>query len=175
MVAYSSRPATSLRISNPALEAGVTASALLDLTSAAWLDRLAVSADGPAHGAVVRWPAVVGAGPGRGRAGGARFVAHQRTDKGFGPALGPEAATHLADRLETQGHRITTATSDWRLGAADRPLLAAVLDGVLAAAAAIDRDRKLTQWAAIRRSQLDRAELGLIVGHVDLLALPAAA
>jgi SAM-dependent methyltransferase len=176
-VAFESRDLAEELEALPIDGAGVTASALLDLTSAAWLDRLAVwcrrtpllmalSFDGRLSWA----PALA-----EDELVAARFVAHQRTDKGFGPALGPEAAAHLADRLETQGHRVATATSDWQLGAADRPLLTAVLDGVFAAAAAIDRDRKLTQWAAIRRGQLERGELGLIVGHVDLLALPTAA
>jgi SAM-dependent methyltransferase len=155
---------------------GVTASALLDLTSAAWLDRLAgrcrqtplliaLSFDGR-----LSWrPALA-----EDELVAARFVAHQRTDKGFGQALGPDAAAHLAGRLETQGHRVTTATSDWQLGPADRPLLEPMLGGIVGAAGAIDQDRRLAQWAEIRRSQLDRGELGLTVGHIDLLALPEA-
>jgi SAM-dependent methyltransferase len=156
---------------------GVTASALLDLTSAAWLDRLAercrralvlmaLSFDGrlswrpaQAEDDLVR----------------ARFLAHQRTDKGFGPALGPDAAAHLAARLEVVGHKVTAARSDWRLGPADRPLLEAMLDGVIAAAAEIREDRQLASWAAQRRRQLARGELGLTVGHVDLLAVPEVA
>jgi SAM-dependent methyltransferase len=154
---------------------GVTASALLDLTSAAWLARLArhcrqtallfaLSFDGRlawdpmlAEDALIR----------------DRFVAHQRTDKGFGPALGPDAAGHLAGLLEAQGHRVTTATSDWRLGPDDRQMLAAVLEGVIAAAAAIENDHALVEWAGLRQTQLARGTLGLVVGHVDLLALPA--
>lgn len=156
--------------------AGVTASALLDLTSAAWLDGLA---------RLCRRAPVLMALTFDGRLSWqpaldddelicARFVAHQRTDKGFGPALGPDAAAHLAGRLATEGHRVETAVSDWRLVPAERALLQAMLSGVLAAAAAVEQDRRLAQWAAIRRGQLDRGELGLIVGHVDLLALPEA-
>jgi hypothetical protein len=157
--------------------AGVTASALLDLTSAAWLDRLArhcrrtplliaLSFDGR----LVWQPALA-----EDDLVCARFVAHQRTDKGFGKALGPDAAAHLAGRLKAQGERITTVTSDWQLGAGDRPMLEAMLNGVLGAAAAIEEDRRLAQWAEIRRGQLARNEVGLTVGHVDLLALPEAA
>jgi SAM-dependent methyltransferase len=154
--------------------AGITASALLDLASATWLDRLAegcrrspmlmaLSFDGrlswrpaPARDDLVR----------------DRFVQHQRTDKGFGPALGPDAAFHLAARLEAAGHQVATATSDWQLGAGDGPLLEATLEGVIAAAAEIEDDRRLTGWAAQRRRQLARGDLGLMVGHVDVLALP---
>jgi SAM-dependent methyltransferase len=158
-------------------DVGVTASALLDLTSAAWLDDLAkrcrqapvlmaLSFDGR-----LRWqPALA-----EDALILARFVRHQRTDKGFGPALGPHAASHLAGRLAAAGHQVATATSDWRLGAGDRPLLQAMLDGLIAAAAAIEDDRRLADWAAQRHLQLERGELDLTVGHLDLLALPEAA
>jgi hypothetical protein len=157
--------------------AGITASALLDLTSAAWLDDLAkrcrrapvliaLSFDGRLgwRPALAEDDLVL-----------ARFVQHQRTDKGFGPALGPDAAAHLAGRLAAAGHEVATARSDWRLGPGDRPLLEAMLDGVMAAAAAIEHDRRLAGWGAQRRLQLAQGELRLTVGHLDLLALPEAA
>jgi SAM-dependent methyltransferase len=157
--------------------AGITASALLDLASAGWLDRLAkrcrrapvlmaLSFDGRLswHPALAEDDLVRD-----------RFLQHQRNDKGFGPALGPDAPAHLTARLEAIGHEVGTATSDWRLGPADRPLLETTLDGVIAAAAEIEGDQRLASWAAQRRLQLARGELGLIVGHVDLLALPEAA
>jgi SAM-dependent methyltransferase len=157
--------------------AGVTASALLDLTSAAWLDDLAkrcrraavlmaLSFDGR-----LRWrPALA-----EDDLVLARFLQHQHSDKGFGPALGADAASHLAGRLEAAGHQVTTATSDWQLGLRDRLLVQAMLDGVIAAAAEIQDDRRLADWAAQRRLQLARGELRLTVGHLDLLALPEAA
>ena len=154
--------------------AGITASALLDLASAAWLDTLAarcgrapmlmaLSFDGRLswHPALAEDDLVRD-----------RFLAHQRTDKGFGPALGPDAASHLVARLEAGGQRVATEASDWRLGAADRALLEAMLDGVLVAAAEVQDDRRLAGWARRRRRQLAQGELGLTVGHVDLLALP---
>ena len=70
------------------------------------------------------------------------------------------------------GQRVETERSDWHLGAADRPLVEAMLDGVAAAAAAIENDRRLAVWARERRRQLARNEVGLTVGHLDLLALP---
>ena len=157
--------------------AGITACALLDLASAAWLDQLAercrrapvlmaLSFDGR-----LSWRPVLAEDD----LVHARFLEHQRTDKGFGPALGPDAASHLAARLEAAGHRVITATSDWRLGPADQALLDAMLNGVIVAAGAMEDDRRLAGWAAQRRLHLARGELGLIVGHVDLLALPEAA
>jgi hypothetical protein len=152
---------------------GVTAAALLDLTSAAWLDDLArwcgdapvlmaLSVDGrlawqpedPDDDAIRE-----------------RFFAHQRADKGFGPALGPAAATHLARRLE--GRQVFLEPSDWRLGPPEAPLLGATLDGVVVAVAELAGARACERWAALRRRQLAMGELRLTVGHVDLLALPA--
>ena len=154
--------------------AGVTGSALLDLTSAAWLDSLAqacrgrpllmaLSFDGrlvfdpPAQedDEIVR-----------------RFRAHQRGDKGFGPALGPHAARYLAERLRDQGSAVTLEPADWQLGAADEALLRVTLDGVIDAVRAIAADDCLRLWAARRRKQLASGDLRLTVGHLDLLALP---
>jgi len=153
---------------------GVTASALLDLTSAAWLDELArwcgdlpvlmaLSVDGrlawqpedPDDDAIRE-----------------RFFAHQRGDKGFGPALGPDAAAHLAQRLEAAGRRVLLEPSDWRLGP-EAPLLGATLEGMVAAAAELDGAKACKRWATLRRRQLAAGGLRLTVGHVDLLALPA--
>jgi SAM-dependent methyltransferase len=154
--------------------AGVTGSALLDLTSAAWLDALAeacrdrpllmaLSFDGrltfepaaPEDEAVCQW-----------------FLEHQRTDKGFGPALGPEAGACLAKRLTARGCTVTTARSDWSLGPSDQALLRATLDGIIGAVREIACNECLQRWAAQRREQLACGDLRLTVGHVDLLALP---
>ena len=101
-----------------------------------------------------------------------RFRAHQCTDKGFGPALGPEAAPHLADRLAAHGCALAIERSDWRLGPSDRALLEATLEGMVAAVREIASDGCLERWAARRRTQLARGDLRLSVGHLDLLALP---
>jgi hypothetical protein len=52
-------------------------------------------------------------------------------------------------------------------------MLAAMLEGIVNAAAAIEDDHALVQWAGLRRAQLAQGSLGLVVGHIDLLALPA--
>ena len=154
--------------------AGVSASALLDLTSAAWLEGfaercrqrpllLALSFDGRLNFT----PADEDDEEVR-----RRFLRHQRTDKGFGPALGPDAVAFLADRLRKLAHEVQLAPSDWRLGGAHRPLLTAKLEGLLSATREIEDDALLDGWAARRRAQAKAGGLGLIVGHLDLLALP---
>ena len=42
---------------------------------------------------------------------------HQRTDKGFGPALGPAAAARAIARFERVGYAVVQGASDWMFGA----------------------------------------------------------
>jgi SAM-dependent methyltransferase len=154
--------------------AGVTGSALLDLTSARWLESFAEACRGTPllmalsfDGRLAFEPAAPEDEDVR-----VRFVAHQRTDKGFGPALGPEAAAYLADRLKACGCAVAIERSDWQLGAADGALLRATVEGIIDAVDKIAPDRSLQRWAARRREQVANGDLRLTVGHVDLLALP---
>lgn len=154
----------------------VTASALLDLVSESWLRRVAARCrDG---GATVMFALTYD--------GRLRFEPahasdeiirtlvnrHQRTDKGFGPALGP-AATATAQTIFTEcGYRVGRERSDWRLGRDDRRLCAALLDGWRDAAVAMDEGAlgELSRWHAWRREMLDTAGSRILVGHQDLLA-----
>lgn len=154
----------------------VTASALLDLVSESWLRRVAARCrDG---GATVMFALTY---DGRMRFEPAHSSdeiirtlvnRHQRTDKGFGPALGP-AATATAQTIFTEcGYRVGRERSDWRLGRDDRRLCAALLDGWRDAAAAMDEGARgeLSRWQAWRREMLDTAGSRILVGHEDLLA-----
>jgi SAM-dependent methyltransferase len=154
--------------------AGVTGSALLDLTSAAWLESLAQACRGRPLLMALSFDGRLAFEPAapEDEDVGARFVAHQRTDKGFRPALGPAAVAYLADRLAARGYDVTTARSDWRLGASDQALLGATLEGIIDAVREIAPDRGLRRWAMLRREQVASGVLRLTVGHVDLLALP---
>jgi SAM-dependent methyltransferase len=153
---------------------GLSASALLDLTSGAWLDYFVARWSGTPllmalsfDGRLVLEPAA------REDAEVCRrFVAHQRTDKGFGPALGPDAAAHLAERLAAAGCAVRLERSDWRLGPADAALLRATLTGIVAAAREIAQHPSLEHWVTLRERQLPAGELRLTVGHLDLLAVP---
>jgi SAM-dependent methyltransferase len=153
---------------------GVNGSALLDLVSAAWLDRLALWCAGlpvlmalSVDGRLSWQPETPEDETIR-----ERFAAHQRLDKGFGPALGAGAARYLAGRLEALGQQVVFERSDWQLGPASVPLLSATLEGLIGAVREVHRDPAIERWAEVRRRQLAAGELHLTVGHVDLLALP---
>jgi SAM-dependent methyltransferase len=152
----------------------VTASALLDLVSASWLDALldhvraanaavlfALNVDGR-----VAWePGLAGDGEVH-----ELFAAHQRRDKGFGPALGAEAAALAVARLDAMGYRVTQAPSDWCIE--EPAMLRAMIEGM--ADAALEQDpaaRELVgAWKARRLALIDRTCLR--IGHLDILALP---
>ena len=154
---------------------GLTASALLDLTSAAWLETFAARCSGMPlllalsfDGRLAFEPAAPEDGEIR-----ERFVAHQRRDKGFGPALGPDAASHLAEVLAARGCDVTIEPADWHLGPDDRPLLQVTFEGIVRAAREIANDAALERWGTLRWRQLAAGDLRLTIGHLDLLALPA--
>lgn len=153
----------------------VTAAAFFDLVSPDWIARFAetVAAAGavfytvliydgeevwmPAHDADA---AVISA-----------FHRHQRGDKGFGPAAGPDAADLLIRRFAEAGYHVHAAPSPWRLEAPDRALIAALAEGTAKAA----RETGLIDAATAEawRAARDSADAA-IIGHVDLLALPPA-
>jgi SAM-dependent methyltransferase len=158
----------------------VTASALLDLVSSAWLERL-VAAAVSARVALSMALNVDGRhvwAPRDADDGevAALFAAHQRRDKGFeGPALGADAGPALERALHAAGYRVHVARSDWQLDGRDgraRALLDALIDGI-AAAAQEQQPQAAALVQAWRQRRLALAPNGTLrVGHVDLLALP---
>jgi hypothetical protein len=156
----------------------VTTSALLDLVSEDWLNRLAVEA------AARRLP-IYAALSYDGHAQLApsdpldrRIVdavnRHQRTDKGFGPALGPSAAQAAIATFERVGYTVTHGLADWEFGPADREIQTEVLSGWAAAAREIGDPprREIIEWLKRRRELLAAGRSTVRVGHVDLLARP---
>jgi hypothetical protein len=156
----------------------ITASALLDLVAEPWLERLAA------------W---------RRRSGAALYMAltydgrcaweprlpfddaaldlvnrHQRTDKGFGPALGPKAAPCLRALLSKAEGTLGTGPSDWVLQPGDQQIQDALLSGYAksAAEAAPSRVPEIAHWARQRRGLIAANASRLVVGHEDLLLLP---
>lgn len=157
----------------------VTASALLDLVSRDWLRALAARCrrGGAAvlvaltHDGRIEWqPPMPGDDEVR------RLVnAHQRRDKGFGPALGPEAAEAAAAVFREAGYTVEAARSDWHLDATNTALQQHLHAGWAAAAAECmpAHAAAVQAWLARRMDALEAGAGGVRVGHVDLLALPA--
>lgn len=150
----------------------VTSSALIDLVSDAWLDRLvaavirrrAVVLMALAYAGVERWRPAHPAD----RAMLEAFVAHQRRDKGFGPALGPTAAEVLSRKLKDAGYEVVMAPSPWQLvGSRDRALIDALADGIAAAVG----ETGAVPPAAIAAWRAARREVASVeIGHIDLFA-----
>ena len=170
----------------------VTGSALLDLVSRPWLERLVLvcgQAGCAAHFALsydggIQWHAAAGDphpadDPDDGRIRRA-VNAHQRRDKGFGPALGPMAGLMAESAFRAAGYRVWLLRSPWRLGPDDAPLVRALLAGWEAAAIEVAEagdeagiaPAAVRAWAERRGAAVETGSFGLTVGHVDLLALP---
>lgn len=157
----------------------VTASALLDMMSAAELDgfvRSCVAADCP----VLVTLSVVGrvdfAPPhALDREVTEAFNAHQRRTSDGRTLLGPDASGAAVRRLTRLGLDVTVQPSPWRLGPDRSDLAAEWLTGWVAAAT--EQRPRLTDAAGpyVRRrlAQAAAGSLSVTVHHEDLLARPA--
>ena len=151
----------------------VTAAALFDLVSKRWIERFVAALasqrlplytvltyDGrekwrPSHPADARMLTA--------------FAHHQKSDKGFGPAVGAEATEIMAEAFRKTGFAVSTADSAWQLDADRHELAQALLRGIADAVVETGHvDGKTVQdWLAARAS----SATGL-VGHNDLWARP---
>lgn len=100
--------------------------------------------------------------------------AHQRRDKGTGRALGPEAARTAETLFRAAGYRTRLAPSPWRLGPEDAALAEALVDGWADAAREVlpTEGGRVDAWVERRRATIASGDFALVVGHLDLLALP---
>ncbi len=152
----------------------VTASALFDLASAAWIesfiarlarDRLSLLACLTFDGRVILDPK----DPLDDRIH-TSFLLHQSNEKGLGgPACGPQAGKILVDALKRHGYQVETADTPWKLAVeTDRPLMEALIDGYRQAAVETGEvdHREALNWAERRKATI----AALTVGHVDVFA-----
>ena len=158
----------------------LTTSALLDLVSDTWLDRLAVEIAArsiPLYTAL-SYDGRIGFSPPDPLDAEitAAVNAHQRTDKGFGPALGPAAAAFAIARFEALGYSVVHGESDWVMGPDDRDMQTEILAGWAAAARDLGTSSapNATDWLARRRAAVAGGRSSLRVGHVDFFAIPNA-
>jgi hypothetical protein len=149
----------------------VTASAFFDLVSPAFITRLAQSlaARRAAFYATLTYNGVERWTPHRPADNQvtAAFLRHQLGDKGFGPAAGPMAPSHLADQFRLNGYTVNEADSPWHLSENDRSLIEELISGHAMAALetkAVDA-ATVTSWVKVKRA-------GAIIGHSDIFAVP---
>ena len=158
----------------------VATSALLDLVSENWLDRLAVEIAARASPlyAALSYDGRIEFTPSDplDTAIVAAVNAHQRTDKGFGPALGPAAAAFAIARFEALGYSVVHGASDWVLRPDDRKMQTEILAGWASAAHDMDTlpSADTAAWLARRRAAVAAGRSSLRVGHIDFFATPSA-
>jgi hypothetical protein len=158
----------------------VTTSALLDLVSEEWLERFVVETAVrrlPVY-AALSYNGVIEMTPAD--AADPSIVAavnvHQRTDKGFGPALGPDAARRAIERYQRVGYEVVQGVSDWLLQPQHREMQVEVLSGWAAAARDIGQVAlpEVIAWLTRRRDLVAAGRSSIRVGHVDFFAAPTA-
>jgi hypothetical protein len=95
---------------------------------------------------------------------------HQQTDKGFGPALGPNAPDTAARAFDALGYEVWREASDWDLGPDSAPLQVQLIAGWAEAAEAIAPDRAalLRDWRARRMAHVAAGRSHIVVGHEDM-------
>lgn len=107
----------------------------------------------------------------------ALFIAHQQRDKGLGEALGGQAHGALVSALEQANYQVEQVETPWLLGAGNRshqPLMTALINGWTEAATeqAPEAATRIAEWRERRTQAVASGELGIWVGHCDLLATP---
>jgi hypothetical protein len=152
----------------------VTASALLDLVSAQWLEKLVERSR--AAGADVLFALTydgrIVCSPEESEDANIRRLVnvHQTRDKGFGPALGPDAARRVIELLTAAGYTTKQEQSDWNLKADAVALQRELISGWADAASDVAPEKKtsIDGWRARRLAHLDAGRSHIVVGHVDV-------
>jgi hypothetical protein len=156
----------------------IATSALLDLVSDEWLERLVTECAArnlPLYAALTYNGEVVFDPPDRlDNTILAAVNRHQTRDKGFGPALGAQAAGALTTRCLSVGFAITEGASDWKIGPEDREMQSALLTQwarIAQDAGGIDT-QEIGGWFSRRREYVAKGVSRIRVGHRDVFARP---
>jgi SAM-dependent methyltransferase len=157
----------------------VTASALIDLVSEPWLANMAAAA---AARAVPVYIALTYDGRvvfGKGDSFDAGIIAavnkHQRTDKGFGPALGPRAAATAKRIFKSLGYTFVEGRSDWCTAGGDSKFQLELIEGWYTAAREMGAmsDDGMDAFHVHHTRMAEAGMQAIDVGHVDFFAQPA--
>lgn len=148
----------------------VTAAAFFDLTSESWLRKFCLNLTKPLYATLSyngketwepRDPSdqlVLEA-----------FHSHQKTDKGFGAAAGPDAAQLLIDLLADRHFGVYVADSPWDMNEMDHPLCYQLAVGIASAV----KETGLIPVEVIERWLKNRTgTIRCTVGHTDIFAYP---
>lgn len=151
----------------------VTAAALFDLTSRRWIERFVAALASqrlPLYAVLTydgreEWQPEHPADAGM----HAAFSGHQRGEKGFGPAAGPEACEIMAEAFRKSGFAVSTGDSSWLIDQRHPALRAALAEGIAQAVCETGRvdPASVADWLAARRDAQSAR-----IGHQDLWARP---
>ena len=157
----------------------ITISALLDLVSETWLDRFAreIAARALPVYAALTFDGRIDLSPADplDAAIASAVNAHQHTDKGFGPALGPSAAAAAISKFEALGYSVVQGTSDWVIETVDQEIQVELLTGWATAASEIEAlpRSNIDHWLVRRKIAVNERVSTMRVGHIDFLATPS--
>ena len=100
------------------------------------------------------------------------FNTDQRRDKGFGPALGPDATDFLKTQFHSSKFQCLSAKSPWLLGSADYLLTESLINGISDVAIQTDglTNSDIQDWKTFRIKNVRTGTCYL--GHTDILVLP---
>lgn len=103
------------------------------------------------------------------------FNTHQRTNKGFGQALGPDAADTAISLFESAGYQVAHAKSDWVGNSKHKDFQIMLLQGWHDAACEIEHEKAadFNEWLLERINLIHNQDASLFVGHKDIFAVPA--
>jgi len=153
----------------------VVCSALLDLVSRQWMERLLSHLHRPFYASLTvdgrdawfpRHPADLAVRK--------AFRRDQHRDKGLGLALGIEAAGTVRGMLAAMGFETHEARSDWRIPRGETRFgsLFARMTVRAAREAEPGRRGRFEAWMAARAGQASAGNLAIRIGHRDILAFP---
>ncbi len=156
----------------------ITTSAFLDLVSEEWLEEMVkeITKRKIPFYAALTYDGRAGCDPSLGTDEKIldAFNKHQKTDKGFGLALGPEAANTAITLFEEAGYQVNVAKSDW-VGKSNRKAFQRMLlQGWRDAAIEItpSSNTLFNEWLLERLNLIENSNASLFVGHKDIFAVP---
>lgn len=157
----------------------VTASALLDLVSAQWLQAVCAACQRERAAVLfaLSYDGRMNCFPEEADDELVRNLVnrHQHTDKGFGRALGPDGAAQAAELLENLGYAVIRDCSDWVLDSESMLLQQQLIDGWASAATGMAPAETVVieRWRARRMDHVTQGRSRVVVGHEDVGAFIA--